>query len=103
MFPGIGGLDPSKLTPQVVSEITDAMKMLTPDQMMRLQTLMHNQMAGFDVSNEMRDLERSLPQGFREKMARVLYLANGVSVPMGKESPFIETPPDAAAESFPEA
>jgi hypothetical protein len=80
MFPGMGGLDPSKMTPELIAEITEAMKMLSPDQMMKLQTLMHNQMAGFDVMKEMATLEQTLPQGFREKMARVLYLANGVQV-----------------------
>jgi hypothetical protein len=81
MFSGMGGLDPSKLTPQMIAEITEAMKMLNPDQMMKLQTLMHNQMAGFDVSKEMMALEQTLPPGFREKMARLMYLANGIAVP----------------------
>ncbi len=48
---------------------------------MKLQTLMHNQMAGFDVSKEMMALEQTLPPGFREKMARLMYLANGITVP----------------------
>ena len=81
MFPGLGGLDPSKLTPQVIAEITEAMKMLSPDQMMKMQTLMHNQMAGLDVTREMMEFEKSFPQGFREKMARVIYMANGIAVP----------------------
>ena len=81
MFPGMGGLDPSKMTPEVIAEITEAMKMLTPGQMMKLQSLMHNQMAGFDVMKDMAALEQTLPQGFRERMARVLYMANGIAVP----------------------
>ena len=81
MFPGMGGLDPSKMTPEVIAEITEAMKMLTPGQMMKLQSLMHNQMAGFDVMKDMAALEQTLPQGFRERMARVLYMANGIVVP----------------------
>ena len=81
MFPGMGGLDPSKMTPEVIAEITEAMKMLTPEQMMKLQSLMHNQMAGFDVMKDMAALEQTLPQGFRERMARVLYMANGIAVP----------------------
>ncbi len=85
MFPGMGGLDPSKMTPEVIAEITEAMKMLTPEQMMKLQSLMHNQMAGFDVMKDMAALEQTLPQGFRERMARVLYMANGIAVP--KQSP----------------
>ena len=81
MFPGMGGLDPTKMTPQMISEITDAMKLLSPDQMMKLQSLMHNQLAGFNVSSEMAAFEQSLPAGFREKMARILYMANGIAVP----------------------
>jgi len=81
MFPGMGGLDPSKMTPEVIAELTEAMKMLTPDQMMRIQTLIHNQMAGFNMANEMAEFEKNLPQGFREKMARILYMANGIPVP----------------------
>ena len=97
MFPGMGGLDPSKMTPEVIAEITEAMKMLTPGQMMKLQSLMHNQMAGFDVMKDMAALEQTLPQGFRERMARVLYMANGIAVP--KQSPeaakFPENPDEA--------
>ena len=92
MFPGMGGLDPSKMTPEIIAEITEAMKMLSPDQMMKLQTLMHNQMAGFDVMKEMATLEQALPQGFREKMARVLYLANGVQVASQKAPEPVSAP-----------
>jgi hypothetical protein len=98
MFPGMGGLDPSKMTPQVIAEITEAMKMLTPGQMMKLQTLMHNQMAGFDVMKEMAALEQTLPQGFRERMARVIYLANGITVPSAGANPGTATPPASAVE-----
>jgi hypothetical protein len=80
MFPGMGGLDPSKMTPEVVAGLTEAMRMLTPAQMMKIQTLMHNQMAGFDVSKEMMEFEQSLPAGFREKIAKLLYQAHGVAV-----------------------
>ena len=81
MFPGMQGLDPSKMTPEVIAELTEAMKMLSPDQMMRLQSVMHNSFAGFDVSKELEALEQSFPKGFREKMARVMYRANGIAVP----------------------
>ena len=81
MFPGMNGLDPSKMTPEVIAEITEAMRMLSPDQMMKLQSLMHNEMAGFDVMKDMAALEQTLPQGFRERMARVMYMANGIAVP----------------------
>jgi hypothetical protein len=74
-------IDPSKLSPQAIAEITDLMRTLTPDQMMKMQSLMHNSMAGFNVAQEMAAFEQSLPAGFREKMARVMYMMNGIEVP----------------------
>ncbi len=73
--------DPSKLSPQAIAEISDLMRTLTPDQIMKMQSLMHNSMAGFNVSAEMQEFEKTLPPGFREKMARVMYMANGIEVP----------------------
>jgi hypothetical protein len=94
----MGGLDPSKLTPEVIAAITDAMKMLTPAQMMKMQTLMHNQMAGIDTTREMMELESSFPPGFREKMARVMYQAHGIAVPsMTPSSPAPSAPEIATA------
>lgn len=43
-----------------------------------MQTLMHNAMAGFDVQKDMQAFERDLPNGFREKFAKVLYEVHGV-------------------------
>ena len=73
--------DPSKLSPEAIAEVTTLMRQLKPEQMMRLQTLMHNSMAGFDVSKETQAFEAELPAGFREGMARVLYLSQGIPVP----------------------
>jgi len=73
--------DPSKLSPQAIQEITDLMRTLTPSQMMKLQSIMHNQMAGFNVTNELMEFEQSMPPDFRAKMARILYMANGIEVP----------------------
>jgi Spy/CpxP family protein refolding chaperone len=73
--------DPSKLNPQAINEISELMRLLTPEQMMKMQTLMHNQMGGFDVTKEMMAFEQSLPPSFREKMARIMYIANGIEVP----------------------
>jgi hypothetical protein len=81
MFPGMGGIDPSKLSPQTIAEISDLMRTLSPEQIMKMQSLMHNAMGGFDVNQDMMEFEKSLPPSFREKMARVMYLANGVEVP----------------------
>jgi hypothetical protein len=73
--------DPSKLSPEAIAEMTTLMRQLKPEQMMRLQTLMHNSLAGFDVSKEMQAFEAELPAGFREGMARVMYLSQGIQVP----------------------
>lgn len=73
--------DPSKLSPQAIQEISELMRTLTPEQMMKMQTLMHNSMAGFNVTKEVMDFEQSMPPGFREKMARIMYMANGIEVP----------------------
>jgi hypothetical protein len=81
LFQGLGGLDPSKLNPQAIAEISDLMRTLSPDQIMKMQTLMHNAMGGFDVNNEMAEFEKSLPASFREKMARIAYVAHGIEVP----------------------
>ena len=73
--------DPSKLSPQAIQEMTDLMRTLTPAQMMKLQSIMHNQMAGFNVTNELIEFEKSMPADFRAKMARIMYMANGIEVP----------------------
>ncbi len=73
--------DPSKLSPEAIAEITSLMRQLKPEQMMRLQTLMHTSLAGFTVTQEMQAFEAELPAGFREGMARVLYLSQGIAVP----------------------
>ena len=83
LFSGMGGLDPSKLTPQTIAALTDLMRTLTPDQMMKMQSLMHNSMAGFDVTQEMIQFESSLPPNFRERMAKIMYMANGIDVSSG--------------------
>ncbi len=73
--------DPSKLSPEAIAEVTALMRQLKPEQMMRLQTLMHNSLAGFNVTQEMQAFEAELPASFREGMARVLYLSQGIPVP----------------------
>ncbi len=79
MFPGMpAGFDPSKLDPKLISEITELMATLPQSMMMKMQTLMHNSMAGHDVRKDMEEFERGLPPGFREKMAKIMYQANGV-------------------------
>ena len=81
MFPGMGGIDPSKMSPEVIAEISALMRTLSPEQIMKMQSLMHNAMGGFNVNNDMAEFEKTLPSSFREKMARIMYMANGIAVP----------------------
>jgi hypothetical protein len=66
------GFDPSKLDPKVLMELSQLIRELPPEKLSRMQTLMHNMMAGFDVSKEMEEFERTLPPGFREKILSVM-------------------------------
>lgn len=94
MFPGLpAGFDPSKMDPRLIGEISQLMATLPPDMMMKMQTLMHNAMAGIDVRKDTEDFERALPPEFREKMARILYQAHGVAVE--------ETPADSSGTTIP--
>ncbi len=72
MMPGMPPLDPSKMDPKTIAAMTDLIRTLPPDRILKIQTLMHNAMAGFDVKKEMEDFEKSLPPGFREKMAAIM-------------------------------
>jgi hypothetical protein len=92
--------DPSKLSPQAIQEITDLMRTLTPAQMMKLQSIMHNQMAGFNVTKELMEFEQSMPPDFRAKMARIMYMANGIEVPASTTAQ--PQPPAAMAEPIAE-
>ncbi len=81
-FPGaMAGLDPSKLKPETLMKLTQLMQELPPGMISRIQTLMHNAMAGFDVRVEMAQWERELPPGFREKMAGLMYEVHSQPVP----------------------
>lgn len=74
----MAGLDPSKLKPETLMKLTRLVQELPPPMIMKMQSLMHNAMAGLDVRKEMEDFERNLPAGFREKMAALMYEAHGV-------------------------
>ncbi len=71
-------MDPSKLSPEVLMKMSQLVQELPPGMLSRMQALMHNAMAGFDVQKDMEAFERELPSGFREKMARLMYEMNGV-------------------------
>ncbi len=74
-------IDPTKLNPKAIAELSELMRSLTPEQMMKMQSIMHNTMAGFNVTHEMAEFEKTLPSHFREKIARIMYIANGIAVP----------------------
>lgn len=79
MFPGLpADFDPTKLDPKLIAEISELMRTLPAPLMMKMQTIMHNSMAGIDVRKDMEEFERGLPPGFREKMAKIMYQAGGV-------------------------
>jgi len=95
MFPN---LDPSKLDPKLIQEISELMRQLPPEQLMKMQSIMHNSMAGFDVTREAAEFEATLPPGFREKMAKIMYQASG-ALPVEKSDTLpsgpVETPREA--------
>ena len=64
--------DPSKMDPKMMMELSQLVQQLSPGQMNHLQTLMHNMMAGLDVRKEMEEFEKTLPPGFREKIAGLM-------------------------------
>jgi hypothetical protein len=69
MFPNF---DPSKMDPKVLMELSQLIQQLPHEKLMRMQTLMHNMMAGFDVRKEMEEFEKSLPPGFRERLMELM-------------------------------
>jgi len=69
---GFPPIDPSKMDPKVLMQLSQLIQSLPPEQLNRMQTLMHNMMAGHDVRKEMEEFEKSLPPGFREKLMSIM-------------------------------
>src|SRR4051812_8449490 len=69
MFPQF---DPSKMDPKLMMELSQLIQKLPPHQLNQMQSIMHNMMAGFDVTKEMEEFEKSLPPEFREKIASLM-------------------------------
>lgn len=92
--------DPSKLDPKLLMELSELVRQLPPEKISRMQTLMHNMMAGYDVTREMEEFEKSLPPGFREKlmtlMAGQMGTAAGASA-QPVESRIVSAVPDQPA------
>ena len=80
-------------------ELSQLIQQLPPEQLGRMQTLMHNVRGGHDVRTEVEAFERALPPGFREKMLGILMKSStGVSAPVPEAA--VEAPP--SMESSPE-
>jgi hypothetical protein len=97
MFPGF---DPSKLDPKMIQELSDLMRTLPPEKLMQMQSLMHNSMAGFDISKEMQAFESSLPGEFRLRLANIMVSAGPLPAdvftpPAGTPAKPIESVDDA--------
>jgi hypothetical protein len=60
------------MDPKLLMELSQLVQQLPPHQLQKMQTLMHNMMAGYDVKKEMEEFEKSLPPGFREKLASLM-------------------------------
>ncbi len=69
---GIPPIDPSKMDPKLLMELSNLVRELPPEKLSKMQTLMHNMMAGIDVRKEMEEFERTLPPGFRERMMTIM-------------------------------
>lgn len=84
MFPPF---DPSKMDPKALMEMSRLIQQLPPEQLNKMQTLMHNMMAGFDVRREMEEFEKSLPPGFREKLMELVGSQMSAGAGAGAEPP----------------
>ena len=79
------------MDPKLLMEVSQVIQQLPPEKLNQMQTLMHNMMAGHDVSREMADFEKSLPADFREKLARLQTLTGAGGMVSGANAPVIET------------
>jgi len=64
----VAGFDPSQMDPAMVNQVAEVMRRLPKGQLNRLQGLMSKMMAGKDVSDEARELERSMPAELLQMM-----------------------------------
>lgn len=55
------GFDPSKMDPQYMMQIAQAVQRLPKGQVQKLQSIMQRAMLGRDVAKEMMEFQRSLP------------------------------------------
>ena len=77
-------------------KLSQLIRELPSEQLSKMQTLMHNMQAGFDVRKEMEEFERALPPGFRERMMSIMASAG---VPAASSDAAAASAP-ASAEAF---
>ena len=99
---GMPSFDPSKMDPKALMELSQLFQQLPPSELGKMQSLMHNMMAGHDVQKEMEEFERNLPPGFREKLMTLIGGQGGFPS-MGQSKPIDVKPisglsQEAAAE-----
>lgn len=95
MFANPFGFDPSKLDPKTLMEVSNLVRELPPEKLNKMQTLMHNMMAGYNVQQEMMEFEQSLPAGFRERLTAIMLRGMNTA---GAAAPEAATSPAAAVE-----
>lgn len=95
MFANPFGFDPSKLDPKTLMEVSNLVRELPPEKLSKMQTLMHNMMAGYNVQQEMMEFEQSLPAGFRERLTAVMLRGMNTS---GAATPEAAAPQAPAVE-----
>jgi hypothetical protein len=77
MGSAMGGFDPAKADPAMMSQMTKSLQRLPRGQLMKLQSIMQRAQAGQDVSREAADFERILPPEFSQ-MAMQMMMAQGM-------------------------
>lgn len=91
------------MDPKLLMEMSQILRDLSPQQLNRMQTLMHNMMGGLDVSQEMAEFERTLPFEFRQRLMAVMGKQPGLnlvdpipaqSTPVTASTQFDEEPAD---------
>jgi hypothetical protein len=94
------GFDPSQMDPKALMEISQLVQQLPGHQLNRMQSLMHNMMAGFDVSKEMEEFEKTLPPGFKEKLTGLMGASafQTAAATTGGAAPAIEVPAASSSE-----
>lgn len=92
------------MDPKVLMELSRLVQQLPPEKLNQMQTLMHNMMAGHNVQREMEEFEKTLPPGFREKVAALMAGQMGTVIqPMSAEPTTAAATPSPATEAEHEA